>query len=189
MPETLGGVQLLIDKRADVVKAIRELSKKQILVGIPQEKATRKGGGKVSNAVIGYISEFGSPKHNIPARPFLVPTIKGMKADIVNGMGLAGAAAVEGQRAKMNSILNSLGLKAVAEVKKTITSKIPPPLAHATVLARLRRTQAGRNRMGRMRKKGINFYQWGSANLTPLVDTSDFYNSITYVIRDRKGGK
>jgi hypothetical protein len=176
-----------IDNQAKVWQAIRDLASKDVLIGVPQDKASR--GGPINNAALAYIHEFGSPKQRIPARPFLRPTILAMKQDIIAAMKKAGELALEGKGNQVNSVLNSLGLKAAANTRKYITTKIPPPLAPATVAARLRRTKRGQGRLRRMRAQGINLGTWGASNLTPLVDTGKLYNAITYVVRDRRTKK
>src|SRR5882724_12416208 len=68
-------VDVTVDKVKEVQLAIRALANTRVMVGIPSDKAARKG--KINNAQLGYIHEFGAPEVNIPPRPFLVPGVQG----------------------------------------------------------------------------------------------------------------
>lgn len=61
------------DNLAKVLATMAQLVKKDVLVGIPDSAPEREEDTPLSNAQIGYILDNGSPKANIPARPFLVP--------------------------------------------------------------------------------------------------------------------
>lgn len=182
-------VTVVKDNVDAAMKAIEMLTKKSVLVGIPSTTAGRKDAGPITNAVLGYVHEFGEPKHNVPARPFLIPGVKSVEKQTAAGMQRAGAFAIEGKTDDMLKQLNAVGLRAVSAVKKQITSNIPPPLQPATVAARLRRTQGGRKRLTGLRSQGTNLGKWGATNLTTLVDTGQLRNSITYVIRDMTKAK
>ena len=59
------------DNLANIQKALHDLSRTTVHVGIPEEKSKRKSPDKMTNAALGYIHEYGSPANNIPARPWL----------------------------------------------------------------------------------------------------------------------
>ena len=73
------------DIKAQLSKVTRELKEKfremrhletyAVYVGIPSAY-TKREDGRITNAEIGYINEFGSPKQHIPPRPFLNPAIR-----------------------------------------------------------------------------------------------------------------
>jgi hypothetical protein len=175
-------LKVTVDNVDTVVKSINQLSQQRLLVGIPDTTAGRKS-GPASNAVIGYAMEFGMPEQNVPARPFLMPTIKEMNSDIIEQFRLMGVRALDGDYQGIIKMMQRLGLRVVNKVKMRIVEKIPPPLKPATVENRLRRTQAGQKILKSLRGKDLR--KWGAANLTPLIDTGQLKNAITFVIRKK----
>lgn len=178
-------VEVVFDKSTAVMKAIREISYLDVLIGVPEAKAKREN-TPINNAALAYIHEYGNSARHIPPRPFLRPTIAAMKAEIIAAMLKVAREACDGKHQQALRTMSSLGIKASTEVKKRISAKIPPPLAPSTVVARLRRTKRGQGRLRRMGRDPQVLAQWGAANLTPLVDTGKLRNSITYVVRDRR---
>ena len=151
------------DITAAVLQTVQEMAKKRVLIGIPAEKAARKG-DPITNASLGYIHENGSPARNIPARPFLKPGVE-QAADK--------CAAVLGKFAKtafnnpsdLDKGLNAAGLIAQASVKKRIVSGEGfAPLKEGTIAARKRA---------------------GAKGTKPLIRTGQLLNSITYVVREK----
>lgn len=154
------------DNTADLKAAMKALTKKAVYVGVPAEKTIRKdedGKNLVNNAVIGYSMNNGMPEQNVPARPFMGPGIDAVADKIASLFRKAGKNAIEGNLADVERGLNAVGLVAQISIKKTITDVIPPPLAEST--------------LARRRSKG-------RTGTTPLIDTAQFLNSISYVIRD-----
>lgn len=153
-----------------LLKAIEDLTRQQVLVGIPGDTPARtRVGVGVSNVTIGYLNEFGSPAMHIPARPFLRPGVNAALPDIIERLRTGARAAVRipfdqdaGTRALM-----SAGLIAQRSVRMTITNVIPPPLAAMTL--RMRKTRRVAPRQGE----------------TPLLDTGQLRNAVTYVIRNK----
>lgn len=143
---------------------MRRLTEKTVLVGVPAANADRGDG--FSNANIGYINEFGSPANNIPARPHMVPGVRAISGKIVKHM-LAGArAAIDGKADGVESAFHRVGLDAVSSIRAQITATLSPPLADSTLYSRQHRTSPPPT-------KGTK----------PLIDTSAYLKSITYVIR------
>jgi len=176
-------VEILEDHTAQVEGAIKKLANTTVMVGIPSDDEVknpfstgsnrRTGGmrGDMNNATLGYIHETGAPAANIPARPFLRPGVRESSGEWIPYLRQAGKAALEGKDAIMDRALNAAGMKAVSAVKNRITAGIPPPLSQRTVDARRARTPSRQARV--------------SADTTPLVDTAQMLNSITYVVRYR----
>lgn len=154
------------DDVAKVLASIQELASKQVMVGIPASKAEREEGDEepINNAQLGYIHEFGSPKANIPARPFLNPGIKRAQESINNHLQKAAKAAMDGNEEKVDVELNATGLVAQAGARYEINNGDLAPLAESTIAARKRRGRTGTK---------------------PLIDTGQLRNSITYVIRKK----
>lgn len=173
----------------EIQEAIKKLSKTRVLIGIPLQGNTRskvKGKRTVKNAALGYIHEFGSPAQNIPRRPFLVPGVRDSRKDWEPYMRQAAEAAMKGDDGLMMRTLEAAGMKAVVAVKKRIVDKIPPPLSPYTVAMRARSTPADVMayrawlQQYKMRRKTL-----ASSPVTPLVDTAQMMNSITYVVKTK----
>lgn len=154
-----------IDRLDEVLKSISGLVQKEVLVGVPDSTAGRKDEGEpLSNAEIGYIMENGSPANNIPARPHLVPGVQDARPKFEPQLQKGIEAALDGDLEKVDRSLNRAGLVAQNSVRAKINSNIQPKLADSTLAARRRR--------GVMREN-------------TLVDTAQYRNSITYVVRKK----
>ncbi|RQZ89895.1 hypothetical protein DF053_08605 [Burkholderia cepacia] len=154
-----------IDRLDEVLKSISGLVQKEVLVGVPDSIAGRKDEGEpLSNAEIGYIMENGSPANNIPARPHLVPGVQDARPKFEPQLQKGVEAALDGDLEKVDRSLNRAGLVAQNSVRAKINSNIQPKLADSTLAARRRR--------GVMREN-------------TLVDTAQYRNSITYVVRKK----
>jgi hypothetical protein len=147
-------------------KALAGLLKREVLVGIPAANAARDPESgettAASNALIGYVMEYGSPAKNIPPRPFLHPGIADARAGIETHMKKAGQLALRGKPDEIEQELEKVGLIAQASVQKKITEGPFEPLKPATLAARRRRGRTGDR---------------------PLIDTGALRRSISYVIR------
>ena len=154
-----------IDRLDEVLKSINGLVQKEVLVGVPDSTAGRKNEGEpLSNAEIGYIMENGSPANNIPARPHLVPGVQDARPKFEPQLQKGVEAALDGDLEKVDRSLNRAGLVAQNSVRAKINSNIQPKLGDSTLAARRRR--------GVMREN-------------TLVDTAQYRNSITYVVRKK----
>ncbi|MDE2403053.1 MAG: hypothetical protein KGL90_15460 [Burkholderiales bacterium] len=134
-----------------------------VLVGVPAQ-STDRDGGPINNATLAYIHENGSPKANIPARPFLVPGVKSVQDKVTSRLKKAADAALDGKPKLIDQQLHAAGLIAESSVKNTINAGIDPALADSTIAARNRRGRTG---------------------TVPLIDTGKLRNSITHVIRKK----
>lgn len=157
-------VEVTLDRTDEMLKAIGELTNKQVMVGIPSSAAGRSQ-GPMNNATLAYIHENGSPAANIPARPFLRPTVNAIHDRAVAMLQKAATFTFDGKPAEADNQLQALGMLAAAEVKKTIVAGIGfAPLSPNT-------------RRGRMQRAGMA--------IKPLIDTAQMLNAITYVIRKK----
>lgn len=147
----------------EIETSIRKMAAMRVYVGIPDD-ATQRTDGTLSNAELGYIHEFGAPGANIPARPFLIPTIKAMQTQIKSMMQKIGEAAVSGggNPPLVLQLLNALGLMMQNAIRSKLNSGPFEPLKPATLAARRRRGRSGTQ---------------------PLIDTGQLRNSITYTIK------
>ena len=147
-------------------KSLAYLIKREVLVGIPAANATRDPdpGEKVTatNALLGYVHEYGSPARNIPPRPFLHPGVLKARAGSQKHMKKAGQLALHGEKNKVDQELDKVGLVAREGVILQITNGPFEPLKPATL--------AARRRKGRTRTK-------------PLIDTGQMREAITYIVK------
>jgi hypothetical protein len=184
----------IVDHSPEVIKQIRALVDNQVLVGIPAEKgyrrATEDEPAVVNNALIGYLMEFGQPEMNIPARPHLYPGVEKVKNKIAEHFKKAAVAALEGNVGSSIKALHAAGLIAQNSVRNEIQNGGHKALAYSTVLARARRGRAGAIKEIERRKDpnggDIDDAALSNANVRPLVDTGQYRNSTTYVIRKRE---
>lgn len=116
-------------------------------------------------AYVAAIQEFGYPGGNIPARPFMRPTIEAQR-NAWRATLLKGMKAVINEQITAQNMLEQFGMSAAAQVKVTITQIHKPELRPATI-------QARRNRRS---SPGVS--------IKPLVDTGTLLNSIESTVRD-----
>src|ERR1019366_6299725 len=93
------GVKVTVDKTDDMMRAVKLLTTRRVLIGIPDVNAAREPSADdpspINNAALGYIHEFGSPINNIPARPFLVPGVASIKDQAIARLKKAAQAALD----------------------------------------------------------------------------------------------
>lgn len=171
------GVTILKDKTLSIGKALRALTMQSVLVGIPGE-AGKHGDSDLTNAEIGYIHEKGSPKRNIPARPFLEPGIRAVQDEIVRQLRDAGTAALDGDVAGVNRAQKKAGLIAQNSVRAQFVDNDWEPLAESTLN---RKPITERDEEGKPIKHGKSRAERGAVN--PLIDSSQLRKSVTYVVK------
>ena len=156
-------VEVVKDITDKVLANIQKMVAQRLLVGIPAEKAPRKG-DPINNAALGFIHENGSPARNIPARPFLVPGVREATPKCLAVLKQYGKAALK-DPAQIEKGLNAAGLIAQAAVKKRIVSQEGfSPLKAGTLAARKRKGFKGEK---------------------ALIRTGQLLNSITYVVKEK----
>lgn len=148
---------------SELFKNMQHLGSQGVLVGIPAEY-TKREDGKITNAEIGYINEFGSPKQHIPPRPFLNPALANATPELAKLM------VPDVNNPNSTAHLDKTGLYATAQVKKHITNQIGfVPLNPKTIRARQRKRKSGK------------------AGTKALYDTGNLLQSIHY-IKDEGNG-
>lgn len=154
------------DRVADSISAIRSIGVNRVLVGIPAENTFRKYDPEnlqePTNAMLGYIHEYGSPANNIPARPFLIPGIAMAQEDIGTLLENSIRMTLNGRALDVDRALHRVGLLAQNAVRRRITEGPFIPLRPATLARRRARGREG---------------------TSPLIDTTQLRSSITYVVR------
>lgn len=177
------GVTAVVNKALDVSAAMRLLTTRSVLVGIPADK-DRKDDGEgeaITNAQLGYIHENGSPKNNLPARPFLMPGIRAAHEQIVDQLRDAGRAALDGDAAAVSKRLERAGIIGQNSVRAQFVDNDWEPLSEATLN---RRPVTQRDEDGKAVKHGKSRQERGATN--PLIDTSQLRKAITYVVERRR---
>ena len=155
--------------------AIKELKDKGVKVGWVERQQYQ--GKKITVAAVAAQNEFGNPSKNIPARPFMRPTVIS-KRNFWRKQVEFGASQILLNNTTIDEVLNKLGQDASADVKRTITRVYYPALAESTILARIRRNAQLSKRRSRFERKHVG-------NITkPLIDTGEMYNTLTYQITD-----
>ncbi|SKA20248.1 hypothetical protein [Pantoea eucalypti] len=157
------GLTVRSDNAQSILDALKTLTNKDVLVGIPESKDERDD-GDIGNAAIGYINENGSPAQNIPPRPHLNPGVRSVEQDFMPHLKSAARKALEGDAEGAVTSLDRAGTVAANGVKRYITITGFTPLADATIANRLRRGRTGNK---------------------PLIDTGEYRRSITHVVRDK----
>jgi hypothetical protein len=160
------GVTKIKDNVFKLRMAMEAISKRQVLVGIPSDATdNQRQDAPITNAQIGFINEFGAPEMNILARPSLIPGVKAAwpKASRVMAKGAEKMLKFSGDPMEAaEHALDGAGLIAQGSVVQIINDGIDPALAESTIAAR--------------KRKGFN-------GIKPLIVTSAFKQSITYVVK------
>lgn len=159
-------VTITKDRVNEVLKLVRDLTKKQLLIGIPASGAEREPepGTKSTpnNAALGYLNEFGDAEMNIPARPHLLPGVESILPRAIPRLKKAGEAALSGDKTAMDAAFDQVGGIAAGAVQERITDgpfvKLSP------------RTLARRKAKGRTGER-------------PLIDTGRLRRAYTYIVR------
>lgn len=140
-----------------VAAQLAALGKMDVLVGIPEEKASRNA-PDVNNAELMYIHTNGSPMKRIPARPVIEPAIEANRPAIVNELQQAMAAVLAEDPAQALQHLNAAGMVGRNASIRWFTDPRNgwPPNAPSTIA-----------------RKGSD---------QPLIDTGQLRRAITYVV-------
>jgi len=185
------GATMTSDKMAALIRSISALAKKDVLVGIP-DSAPEREDTPMTNAQIGYVMETGSPAHNVPARPFLVPGVQDVQDECAERLKQGATAALDGNDSGTMRALTTAGLIAETSVKQRIGSNIPPPLSPETIRNRNRSRQT--QSMRKSEKDYLKAVEGGTdpaqaqeaAGIIALVNTGGLRNAVTSLVREKK---
>lgn len=148
-----------------LLQMLRDLDKKVGKVGWLDGKAYKDG---PIVAMVAMQNEYGNATLRIPPRPFLRPTIKAREKAWSEIARRTANQVLEG-KAKTEKIFELVGQQASGDFRKAITKVQEPPLAHATVAARIY-ARKGKGIIGKL--------------LKPLIDSGVMMNSLTYAVED-----
>lgn len=149
---------------------LARLTHDRVLVGVPAEEALRRPepgekSGPINNAALAWIHDHGAPGANIPARPFMGPGIANVQPAVTAEFRRCASSLLSGAPVDVTVTLRRVGLIAQDAIKLKINIGPFIPLAPATLAARRRRGRTG---------------------TTPLIDSAQMRNSITFVIRSAR---
>lgn len=145
-------------------KRIDELDKLSAFVGW-LESAKYDDGTPVAG--IAAVHEYGSPKMNIPPRPFM-RTAKQDNFDSWRNIVKYGAKQILLGRSSAKNVMEMLGLKIEGDIKLAIKSVSSPALKPATIEAK-RRKKADGKKIGNLTK--------------PLVEEAIMLNTVTHEVK------
>jgi len=157
------GVTVTRKINANLDKALKELDKLTGKVGWFKSSIYRNG---EAVAYIATIQEYGVPEKGIPARPFMRPTIAANQEVWKKILLMKSAEILEGTRTAKEA-MESVLIRAKADIQKTISELQDPPLAASTIAARLRK-KTDQKTLGLLSK--------------PLVDTGHMRDTVSYEI-------
>ncbi len=165
----MAGKSLDIGKIARILSDRAKLFEGSVVkVGIPAGKKYPDG---TSIGYVAVIQEYGAPEVNIPPRPFMRMTRAAKSKEWAKLMA-EGAKAVVERRIGLDSMLDAVGAVVAADVVQTIANRVPPPLAPATVEARIRRARKTNPKFG-AKSMPITISH-------PLIDTGALVAHVSY---------
>jgi len=155
-----------------LLSAIKNLENKELRVGW-FEKSKYENGMPVAQVAVS--NEYGNPKKNVPARPFMRPAVAQNETDWKKTTQ-DGAKKVLSKEFTINQVLDLLGFQVEGDIKKAIKSVYSPALAEKTILARIARNKKLSGIKGRIEEPDLG-------NITkPLIDTKVMFNTVTHEI-------
>lgn len=165
------GLTINTDNAAAILDALKELSGRDVLVGIPADKAPREDGAPLNNAELGYLQSTGATIEidghtvTLPPRPFLDMGIEDSRTVTTEHLKAAAEFALEGKPDRANTELERAGMVASNAAKAVISAGDRlHPLSEATKKKR--------------REQGI-------PGDKPLYVHGYLLRSITYVVRSK----
>ena len=177
-------VTLVINKLPNLEKSFEELSKLDLLVGVPSDKTERKDINEPNNSTIAYINDNGSPAMRIPQRSFMRPGVSDAREYIIKRLKKGGKEILQGDVDSVYNTFVACGLAIQNAIRKRINDGIPPPLSQRTLEERVANRTAIKGAQAEIDRRAAG-EQPGIDLAKPLVATGQLRNSITYVIRER----
>lgn len=172
------GATVKVDRVQALLRDLLNLSKKQVLVGVPESTNPRKE-GTMGNATLAFIHDNGSPLANIPARPFMKPGIRNCQENVNKELFAVAQAYLDKDGVTVDRRLHRAGMIAQNSIRKVINEGEGfSPLKRGTQLARLRKRKAAKKWTKEKREESME-------SMRPLVDTGQLRSSITYVVEEK----
>jgi hypothetical protein len=185
-------VEVLKDEVDDVLKSLHTLIGTSVVVGVPENSERESGHDFIQNAMIAYVMEFGSPLHNVPARPFLVPGTMKAVPKMIPLLEKAAVFAANKQPDAARAQFDLVGALGVASVRTEISTGSFVPLQPATIAARAAARGEPRSRN---EERYLAYVAGGvpagvaqqMAGIQPLVNSGELRDSINYSVVKGKG--
>lgn len=152
------------DFTKEMLAALKQLPKKETLVGIPSAENARED-GPIGNAAILFINEYGSPAQNIPARPVMAIGLAKVQNLIIEEFKKCAEAALTKGGGVYDKYFVRIGIIASSSIKNVIDSQ-------DGIVGPSEATLAARESKGFMGTKA-------------LLVSGQLRNSITYAIRGK----
>lgn len=185
-------VTITVDKVAELLSSLDALGKQRVLVGIPGEAAGREDG--ITNAMLGYVHEFGSPEQNIAARPFLRSAAEQTRDQVISILRKGAEGVMNGNADAAAKALTAAGQLGASKAKEIMSAGEGfAPLTQGALRSRVARALRGkglarRDDLKKWNKARVTLLKKGRFTLegaTPLIDTGQLRNAITFVIREK----
>lgn len=130
-------------------------------------------------------NEFGRPSKNVPARPFVRPTVT-REENSWRKIGFEGSKKVLKGQLKVEDVLDLIGARAASDIRKTIRQVWSPALKPSTIYARMHRYAYDTDLAGSTRKKrqkGLKSFT-PSGLYKPLIDTGLMFATLAYKVEN-----
>jgi hypothetical protein len=182
-------VEVITDEEDGVLKSLHTLLGQVLIIGIPENsERSVEGGDSIQNAMIAYVMEFGSPAHNVPARPFLVPGTEKAVPIMLTQLERAAIFALEKNIPQAREFLNRAGALGADSVRREMSSGAFVPLKPATVAARARARGEERSED---EEKYLSAIAAGvpagvaqsMAGIQPLINSGELRDAITFSVK------
>lgn len=148
-----------------LTKALKDMGSKVVKIGwFPSAKY--EDGTQV--AAIAAQNEYGNAAKDIPARPFIRPTIADRQSQWKEAIEKGGRAVLRGKITAFG-VMEQIGGLVAGEIAETITKVWSPPLAKRTIAARLAKRRTG--------KTAHNIAK-------PLIDTAHMFQTLSHKVED-----
>ncbi len=130
-------------------------------------------------------NEFGNPSKNVPARPFLRPTIE-REENSWKKIGIQGAKKILKNQFRIEDVLDLIGSRAVSDIRKTIREVWSPALKPSTIYARMHKYAHDSDLSESTRKKRQKELKRFTASglYKPLIDTGLMFATIAYKVEN-----
>jgi hypothetical protein len=162
----------------EIRRRIAELAKTPggpyVKAGILADAGAHKDADGLTVAEIAIFNEFGTP--TIPERGFMRAAAVEL-TPIMKALGARMLSAYISGKLTLDQALDTMGLKAVAVIKRTIRDWEDPPNAPSTIRAKARKT--GRAKLAKAKSKGGEAELLSQYN-NPLEDTGQLRNSVQH---------
>lgn len=147
---------------ARALRSLKSFSSASVHVGFLRGVQEHRKGDPLTNALLGYVHEFGSDAAGIPARPFLMPALDSKRKDASERIEKALAKASDGDLFAVPQALAVIGTDIRDTAKENIIASAGmAPLKPSTLKARQRA---------------------GFKGTKPLIRTAQLLNAITYKV-------